>query len=99
MTHIMKILNEKINHLEENNKFLINENNTIKDENKLIKNENKKFKEQLKLLQKSHKMMEEITQTGQWSWDKNKNEILWSEEVFKLFEIPIGKPPLLNVTT
>ena len=93
MTHIMKMLNEKINHLEENNTFLLNENNKIKAENELIKNENNKFKEQLKLLKKSRKMMEEITQTGQWSWDKNKNEIIWSEQVFQLFEIPIEKSP------
>ena len=37
MTHIMKMLNEKINHLEENNTFLLNENKIIKKENNKTK--------------------------------------------------------------
>lgn len=46
------------------------------------------------LLRKSklNKILEEKTLTGQWEWHKSYDKIIWSEQVFKCFDLDINCP-------
>lgn len=42
------------------------------------------------------RQIEEMAEIGAWSIDINTGKVIWSDEVFKIHDLPAGKPPKLD---
>jgi len=54
--------------------------------------ERKRAEEALKLSEENLKRAQAVAHVGSWFLDVPKNELLWSDETYRMFRIPIGTP-------
>lgn len=57
--------------------------------------ERKKAEDFLRFKQEMHARTEQLAQIGSWEWDVVHDQVVWSEEVFRIFQIDpsMGAPP------
>ncbi len=86
-----RIRNEQI--LEENNFRLEQKNNELNKKNKELELKNIEIESVSKILRNKNSQLIEAQQLGQigsWDWDVITNQIVWSDELYNLFQLPKG---------
>ncbi len=87
-----RIRNEQI--LEENNKMLEQKNKDLDRINKSLELKNIETQNFATVLKNKNNQLIEAQQLGQigsWDWDVLTNQIVWSDELYNLFQLPKGK--------
>ncbi|MDQ6610484.1 MAG: PAS domain-containing protein [Bacteroidota bacterium] len=64
--------------------FIIGTEQDVTEKQKLI--------EQLQQSEKLYKLAQSLTRMGNWTWDLVTNTTTWSDELFKIYELPNGDP-------
>ena len=90
-----KLLTETIFEIDSSKKRLLNITNKYKQQSEIIADQKSSLEEKNLELQKSRYNFlaaQEVAKVGSWYLDLIKNELIWTDENYRIFEIPKGTP-------